>query len=810
MFRKSILSFAVSAAVTFPVCSLASQTNSIEHIEITSSHRVATIQETPFSIYALESQTLKEHNIDDLTDISRWVAGLTVPQQGGTYNPSLIIRGLNTNSSEARSDGGTVATYIGDVPLTVDMKLIDVKRVEVLLGPQGTLYGEGSLAGAIRYIPNEAMLDESTISVYGDVSTVNESDDIGKEIGGVFNFPIIDDSLALRVALNHEYSPGYIDYNYTVKEAGVSLTDPDWLNQSEVDDNIKRVSDVNSIETTTARVMLRWLPHEKVDTTLSYFYQNEEIGGQSIVHYNTIGEDNALFGLIGKYESAHRFVEPVDRDTSLVSLSVVADLGFAEFTSATGYAQNDITSINDQTDLQMRIELGYEEFPSFVSYADSFEKEDTFSQELRLVSTIDAPYSWIVGAFYKKAEYETQSKEINPKVDQYAIDNWGAVQLRPDAIDYLGVSDGETTQSSIFGEFSYQATDKLTLTIGGRYYDYDIETRSAYDLPITFTIFDPDADPELIYLEYEGTQASDNGSIFKFNIAYELSKDILLYSTVSEGFRIGGSNDLTLCDGSQDVCAQPNEMLYSPDTTTNYEIGVKTALLDNSLMLNATAFLTKWDDAQLNGASQVGQTPIITNAGEAQTSGVELSVRAMLTDDLQVIASYAYTKAELTQDSPSFFQTLYQYQVDAGVEQSFYDGKDGDRLPSTPKQQLSVGVKYTQDVLTDKTLDINFGLTYQSEMYTKVGLRADGEILPGYALSNLSATLTSDEWSVTLYADNLFDKYAYSATRRNKGDIGLATYPEMNINDPMLQRNYGHYLITPRTVGLKFDYSFEL
>ena len=146
----------------------------------------------------------------------------------------------------------------------------------------------------------------------------------------------------------------------------------------------------------------------------------------------------------------------------------------------------------------------------------------------------------------------------------------------------------------------------------------------------------------------------------------------------------------------------------------------------------------------------------------------------------------------------------------AGVEQDYYDGKDGDRLPGSPEQQFSLGATYSTELFDDTLLDINYGLTYQSDVYSKVGLRADGEALPGYALSNISARFSKDEWSVTLYMDNMFDKYAYSSVRRDKGDIGLAKYPAMNSNDASLQRNYGHYLITPRTAGVRFEYLFGL
>ena len=179
----------------------------------------------------------------------------------------------------------------------------------------------------------------------------------------------------------------------------------------------------------------------------------------------------------------------------------------------------------------------------------------------------------------------------------------------------------------------------------------------------------------------------------------------------------------------------------------------------------------------------------------------------MLSDSVIAYATYAYTQAELTADAPFLFGVF----GDAGSDlQNFYDGKNGDRLPGSPEHQASLGLTYTTEIFDDKLLDINYGLTYQSDIYSKLGLRDDGEVLPGYALSNISARLSGDEWSITLYADNLFDKYAYTSVRRDKADIGLAQFPEMNTNGAEIQRNYGYYLLTPQRIGLRFDYMFDM
>lgn len=812
-FKKSALYVALSSVLTISTPTMAqnSSVEGIERISVTASRRASTVQETPVNITALDGDVMKDQNINQLSDVARWVPGLTVPDQGGRSGSSVIVRGLNTNSSGPDSDGGTVAIYAGEIPLFVDMKLIDIERVEVLIGPQGTLYGAGTLGGAIRYIPNKPVLDETSGSIYGDVFALSESSGLGGEAGFVFNTPLIDDTLGFRMAFNQLDEPGYVDYNYVVREGGSSLPDPDWSNDEQVKNNLKSVKDANYEETSTARVMLRWTPTDYIDTTLSYFYQEQKVGGRSIVHYDSLSDTNPLSAHIGQYESAYRYEEPQDRKDSLISLEITADLGFAELTSATGYSEFEEGGQRDQTDLLIRLDYSYEEFPAFSTFTREDTNSEVLTQEIRLVSTSDSALSWIAGGYYNNFKTTEDSLEYTPGFDQYAVDNWGANQLRPDALEYVSVVNSEITEQALFGELSYQATEQLSMTFGARYYEYKVESNSAVDLPLYYTLFG-DYAPDEVNLDFKDIAAKDDGNLLKFNVSYQFNEDVLTYLTISDGFRIGGSNGVAECPDNVDelnnqiVCALPNEVTYEADTTTNYELGFKSSWFRNKLHFNSAIYMVEWDNAQVSGATINGQQPITSNAATAKATGIELSTRAMLADNLTGFATYAYTKAELTDDAPYLFGVF----AEQGSElQNYYDGASGDRLPGSSEQQFSLGLKYNTE-LFDKALDFNYGLTYQSDVYTKLGLKADGEKLPGYALSNVSAQLSDDNWSVTLYIDNLFDKYAFSSVRRDRGDIGLAKFSEMNSNDPTLQRNYGHYLVTPRKVGLRFEYMFDM
>ncbi|MGJ8691556.1 MAG: TonB-dependent receptor [Thalassotalea sp.] len=809
MFKRSALYLALTSSFAFTQQAIAveqdEQVKGIERIQVTGSRRASSVQEAPLNITALDADIMKDQNITELSDVARWVPGLTIPDQGGYYGSPIIVRGLNTNASNPGSDGNTVATYVGDVPLAQEMKILDVERVEVLIGPQGTLYGAGTLGGAIRYIPKKPVLDETSGSIYGDLFSVAASDDQGGEVGFVFNQPLINDKLGLRVAFNYLDDPGFIDYNYLVKKSGVSLPDPDWSDSAAVSENLSRKKDINFDQTTTARASLRWQAADNVDINLAYHYQKQELGGRSISHFNSLSVDNPLATQMGKYDGAYRFVEPRENETSLLSLELVADLGFAELTSATGKSDYETDYQRDQTDLLIRLDYSYEDFPAFSAFTRDLEASENFTQEIRLVSQNNSPLSWIVGGYYSNFEYTSDSREFTPGYGEFAAPDGEGIDYRADSLEYIAILREKTIEKALFGELTYQVNEQLAFTVGSRFYEY----QSSYLADSSAPLFNVDF--MLSELQLSGENVEDDGSLFKFNVNYQFSSDVLTYATISEGFRIGGSNGIDLCPDpipeGQKPCALPHEFGFSPDNTTNYELGFKSTWQQNRLHFNAAIFLVEWQDAQVQGATVNGQEPFTSNAATAASTGVEIATRAIINDKLSAYATYAYTNVELTSDAPALYGT---YDVMGSEIQNFYDGNKGDRLPGSPENQFSFGLTYSTEVFDDKLLDINYGLTYQSDVITKVGLKADGEVLPGFALSNLSAKLSDDAWSLTFYIDNLFDKYAVTSVRRDKGDIGQAKFSELNINGQEMQRNYGHYVVTPRTIGLRVNYNFDM
>ncbi|MGJ8680265.1 TonB-dependent receptor [Paraglaciecola sp.] len=780
LFKYSAIALAMSSTFVLQTSANAQESQSnveeFEQIIVTGTRRVNDVQDVPVNITALSATQLERDRVESLVDIAKWVPGLTIVDQGGRNSNTIIVRGLNTDSlgpTATNDGGGTVATYLGEIPLYLDMKLTDVDRVEVLMGPQGTLYGAGTLGGAIRYIPKKAEMDIFEGSVYGDINDTAQSDSIGSTFGGLINVPLIDDVLALRASYQHLKDPGFIDYAYVVQEIGVSNPQPP---AGEYDQNLKYLKDANGESTDSARVSLRWTPTDEFEANLNYYYQDQDIEGRSLVHQESFNT--------GPYESGLRVEEPNNLKSSLISLEMSYDLGFAELVSATGISKYDELGQRDQTDLLLDFEYGYESFPSFTSFTREIQEDETTTQELRLVSTSDDALSWIVGYFYNKLDAFNTSEEFTPGIPEF----YGV--SRPDNLEYYEVFNGVLKESALFGEIGYEVTDALSVTLGARFYEYETDVTQGFDLPLLETLYGAPSDQIAPNLVTNG--AKDDGSLFKLNIGYDLTDDALVYFTASEGYRIGGVNSVAECTAEdlgnqgQALCALPEEVPILPDETKNYELGIHSTWLNNTLIVNGSIFYIDWTDIQIADVTENGGLSITVNGGKAKSQGLELSMKALLGNGLSTQGSYAYTNAELDSDEPGLV-----------------DGDDafiGDRLPGSPEHSFSYGITYDTEVFDGMPLLVNYGMNYTGDIYTRVGLRDFGEKLPSYTLHNLSMTLSGDVWDVTLYAKNLFDKYAVTSTRSGREEIRKVNGFDV--------RSYGRYINQPRTVGVEFTYNF--
>ncbi len=781
-----------------------------DQIIVTATRREGSVQDVPINIAAIGAAQLEEQGFADVSEVLSYIPGINAVDHGGRDGNLIIVRGINADplgaGDSANDGGGTVATYLGEVPIYIDLKLNDLQRVEVLLGPQGTLYGAGTLGGAIRYIPNKPAFDDSMFEVRSDAYTIEEGRDISTDIGLTFNLPI-SDRFALRGSVDRLDDKGFIDYPFVVKEPGVSEPDPDFTSASQRAANFNPVQDANYQNAISGRLAARWLPTDAIDATLTYYFQDQDNGSRSTSGHRTPVP-------AGRYESSARVLEPNNRKSKLLALEITADLGFAELTSATGIGRYKEYGQRDQTDLLIALEYSYETFPTFTAFTREDQEEKTFNQEIRLVSTGEHRYNWIVGAFYNKFKLASSSAEYTP--------GYAAVvgSTRADDLEYLETDGQRLIEKAVFGEVGFDISDRWQVSAGGRYYDYSLQAFGKAVLPIldNLTISIPTLD-ELYNTAFDPTLAQgDNGFLFKVNSSFHVTDDAMVYGTISEGYRIGGVNPGSDCPAypfpGQTVCllkkgerfgpdavndVSPfDEHSYSPDKTRNFEIGAKTTWADGSIVFNTALFYVEWIGPQLSSSSVAGSAPITINAKGAATKGIETSASWQLTDQFGMRGTFSYTESELTDIAVSLIRTV---PTTGGFGTVFEDGQKGDRLPGSPKTQFSIFANYDLPTANGDEWHFNAGYSWQGDVLSRTGARGGSYTLPSFGVANASVVYEADTWSITGYVSNLFGTFAETGVRstaRSNQTVSGATVRSHTVN-----------VLTPRTFGLRAKYRFQ-
>ena len=815
--KKSQLALAIScAAMSLPQMTVAQESDSknkpaFEEVVVTGSRREENVMDIPINISAVGGEKIEELRLDSIAKIAYYTPGLTVVDRGPRdESPDVLVRGLNTGALGPGFSSSTMATYLGDIPLQVDLKPNDLERVEVLIGPQGTLYGQGTMGGAIRYIPVKADPSGFSAKFRGTTSSNSEGSGLGQEYGATLNFAITD-TLAVRVNADSVRDPGFIDYNYVVREAGVSNPDPDFSDPDDVAANLRQVKDANGEDTKSGRINVRWLASDWLEANLWHYYQDTKAEGRQLSHQLAFGT--------GPYESGMRYEEPNHYSNKLTSLELIGDLGFAQATLVYGQSEYDEVGQRDQTDLLLDLDLGYDAFPSFSSYTREIVNDESDTLELRLSSEHEGPVKWVAGYFQNEYESFGTSEEFTPQLDQFAVDNWDGVQLRPDSLEYYSEGLLKEKESAFYGELTYNITDTLSVTGGYRRYTFETHDTGGVAFPLYDTVFfgDPQDSINLNLATFSG---EDEGDLFKFNTAWDISDNGMVYFTYSQGYRNGGINAEAECteeqlaaaaQGDQVPCIEADELFIKPDTIDNYEVGYK-GLIGDRLSVSAALFHIQWEDLQVATASDISALPITGNGSAAESNGFELQGTWLITDNLDLAFTYAHTKAELTEDAPGLVGDLSVYA--------------GARLPGHAEHQGSVNLNYATSVLGSYNLNLNYGLVFASDVYNLIGGPDDplymveedgsltagdrgGEAIPGYAVHHLSATLLLDNWTVQAFADNLWDKHYITGTRSNRSRLEDENNgPGIGWSNGFTQRSYGQYVGTPRTIGARFTYSF--
>ncbi len=788
-----------------------------EAVVVTATRMEEPLQQVPMSIAAVTGADIERRAIENLTELARWTPGLTVVDQGARGSNAIIARGLNTDSLNGSEFTGNnynngVATYLGDIPLAIDLRLHDIERVEVLLGPQGTLYGAGTLAGAVRYLPRPPDTERRTLEVRGDLFALAHGGAPGSDAGLTFNLPLVARRLALRGSIDRYGNPGFIDYDYLLRTPGVSEPEPDLTDPEAVAANLRREPDANTEETVSARLSLLWQATPELSALFAYHLQDQQTGARQVNHARSFDT--------GRYVAAHRYLEPNDRKNQLWSLELTWAPRWAELTTAVGYSRYTAQGQRDQTDLLIQafgiggllpgtfpaldsaraLDPGVtaldltSRFRSFSAYTREDSREERFNWETRLVSTGDGPWRWVGGAFFNNYDSSGTSFELAPGLTEFSgITPILGGSPASEPVEYHSLGSQAVEERALFGELSRDLGDRWRVTAGGRWFGYRIETGSLTEFPYTPLYNSPFTD----------FGSDDRGVLFKASVSYRVDEQTNVYFTRSEGYRIGGGNNFRVCtdeeialledmdpgnDPPQSGCIYEDQALIRPDTTTNYELGMRRSWRDGRFTASGTLFHVDWEDIQVAGLTPFSAQPITLNGGAAVSRGVELAGSAGVTDAFRLRGSWSYTDAKLSQDSPGL--------LDGGA-----DAFEGDRLSGAPRRQGSLLASYGVLLGGGTGLELLYGYTYIGDVFTRIGLRAGGETLPAYDLHNVSLALSRDDWTLTFYADNLFDEYAVTGVRQTPGLIGRT-------EDGFRSRRYFANVLAPRRAGVRIRYAF--
>jgi outer membrane receptor protein involved in Fe transport len=575
-------------------------------VVVTAQKRAQQLQDVPMSVSALSGETLSRMGAEAFEDYARTVPGVNFESYGptgirGVHN--IIIRGISSTGGIANTYG----FYLDETPVaTVDPRLYDIERVEVLRGPQGTLYGASSMGGTIKVIsakPDASAFDAST------QLTLSDTHEGGENYGvdAMFNVPLVGDRLALRVVGTYQEYEGYIDR--------ISRLVPP--QNAPVTENVDDESSWN------ARATLRFTPSDRFTIDLSANLQDVEVD-------NLPGYD---LNLERDLTQARDVQEPNDEEFSLYNLTIRYDFGPAELVSSTSYFEREAIENRELTEL-VRLFFGPLTNPTSL---DSLTRDEEITQEVRLSSTGDGRLGWLVGAYYKdrpKAGW-LDFQALDPTLPDPPVVNGNLI---------TGHREVEQSELAAFGELSFRLTERLEAAVGLRWFDTE------QDLVNTENgLFAAGAN------NFTGS-ASEDGTTPRFYLAYHVSDAHLIYAQAAQGFRLGGVNrpvPVPPCGpalAALGLTAAPQQ--FDSDSLWNYEVGAKTTWLDNRMIANVSAYEIDWTDMQQTIPLSCGFN-FTGNVGEATSRGVELELALQPLDQLEIRAMAAYTKAELESDAPS-------------------------------------------------------------------------------------------------------------------------------------------------------------
>jgi iron complex outermembrane recepter protein len=782
----------------------------LEAVTVTAMLREEQLKDVPFSVAAATAQVLRGRGADNIEAIAANVAGLAVQNLGpGQSQPA--IRGASSGQI-ARDQPGVkeeVGTYLDEVPIslslfTPDLDLFDVSRVEVLRGPQGTLFGSGSLGGTVRYISNQPELGVN--STFGETGVnVIDGGSPGNNAKIGFNVPL-GDKAAFRVAGYSDRPGGFMDAvqpNGTVNKA------------------------VNGGERSGVRAAFRIAPSGRFSIVPRIVYQDVRMDGWNRIDvYNILANPFTTTRpavTLGPRQLFTQMQEPFTDKFLLTDLNLKYDVGSVSVTSITSYTHRDILVVRDAGALTSSITGGSIGLPpniyTLTAPLDDSTHSKVWTQEVRLSGTVDR-LKWLVGGFYSKNKRHYAQDLFVDGFDSLAAPILGAppgftkgLDAPKDHLFWSNLS-YDLRQYAAFGEATLSATERLGLTAGLRYYNFDESRTQIFD-----GIFAQDSTGTTVVSQPGSTKA--NGVAPRFIASYKASDALTLNAQVSRGFRLGGINDplnVPLCT-AQDLATFSGHNSWKDEKAWNYEVGAKAELAGGRAAINLSAFYMDIQDLQLTVTAGSCSSRLILNAPKARSTGLEAEITASPNEHLDLSASLGLDNSKLR-------STLTD-----GAGNVLSGIQDGHRLPSVPQVQWSGAVTYGWQVGTGSRAYVSASHQHVGSRYTQIGDYGSGfcvgtvpncpfgtvaltsfqaaggktiggpltdtlftfnPLLPAYNFVNVRVGLARPSWEIALFLDNLTDERAFLALDRERGS----------------RARVGYLTNQPRTVGATLRFSY--
>lgn len=785
--KQTILAGAVAAALAAMVHPAYAQVDSaakaqpaalseqIDIVNVTAQKRKEDPNRVAMSITAVTGAQLQAQHVNDFTDLTRVVPNIsfTAASGNGGAGPgtsNIEIRGISSTAGAA-----TVGVYLGDVSITVgnvytmgsvEPRFFDIDRVEVLRGPQATLYGASSMGGTIKFVPNEPDLKEREFSTYAEASsTKGGSANYSANVVG--NFPLIPDELALRIGVQAQHTGGFIS-QVDGAAAGVVLA-----------------HDINQINDQELRAALKWRATRAVTITPSVYYQRLN------------AKDIAAFNLeLPNYQAQKPVREPSTDVLVTPSVTVNWDMGSAELTSATSFFQRKFdrtqngsayNSYSLSTFLTSTLDGGtappalIEAIAGLPSAVHLNNQVRQVSQEFRLASKpYDASVSawtWLGGLYFSKQHTNIIESDpifgINDTFAQYGYSSADPAILPgaypnafPNDNSFAGAFHYREKQSSVFGEVNYHFTPTFHATVGARYLKADstLDQRNGN------------------YLAGAGNNSSASQSSKAFTPKYALTWEVdpanTVYASVAKGFRLGGSNvyvPTTTC--GPDLAANGIEKgpaTYAPDSLWSYEVGSKSRLLNNRLSINADVFYVKWKNIQQGVYLPTCAYTYNANAGDATSKGFEFDIKAKPMAGLTLSASGGYVKAELSNDQ--------------GLQNGIVGAFAGAQIQGVPTYNGAVNAVYNFAV-GERSAFVMGGVQWVGSSKGSLDPQQTDHQRPAYHTADFSAGMTLERYNLSVFVKNAFDT-------------------DTVIQHPQVASIVQGYRLAPRSIGMSLAAKF--